>query len=142
MSTKLTSTTAKVRDPQKVSKIFASYEVRGAEVELHEEKEGWVLDMAFKDESYDGWEWPAALHRDQWPIQEEYADEDDWYDELDRRFDDQGDEGFLALLRDLAPTLETQLLILVAVRESAYSSARAWTVQPETREIQTLRIDL
>jgi hypothetical protein len=144
MSIEVTSTKAKVRDPQKIQEILDSYEVCGVGIKLQEEKDEWVLEMAFEDkddESLDWWPSPAALHLDQLPMDEEYPEEDDLFDEWDKRLGDQGDEGFLALLRDLATVIQTPLLILSANRDEEGSSAKVWSLQPGTKEVETLIID-
>jgi hypothetical protein len=65
--------------------------------------------------------------------------------EWDRRHRDEGGHRFLALLRDLAPQLETPLLVLVAIRDTTIGVhfwAQAWGVQPGAKEVQTLGIAL
>jgi len=146
MEAKVESTKAKVSDPQKVREILDSYDLRGAEIKLQKDKDGWVLEVAFEgdsdndDESLDWWPSPAALHRDHWPKEEEYPDEDALFDEWARRIGEQGDEGFLALLRDLGNALETPLLILAADHDFEDSSAKVWRVQPGNEKVETLHI--
>jgi hypothetical protein len=150
MSVELTSTTAKVNDPQTVRKILDSYALRGVDIELREEGSGGTLEMAFQEGDPDLSERPLALHRDQWPDEEEYpAEEELDEDELgetewDNRYEEKGEEGFLALLRDLAPCLETPLMILVVGKEcfTSFYSAQAWTVHPGSKEVTTLRVSL
>ncbi len=105
--------------------------------------------MAFQQKDPDWWEWPLALHRDQWPDEEEYPDEDSDEAELgetewDKRYEKKGEEGFLALLRDLAPFLETPLMILVVGRDHSFSTcaAQAWTVRPGRKKVKTLAVSL
>jgi hypothetical protein len=64
MSVELTSTNAKVNDPQRVRKILDSYAWRGVEIELHEEGSGGTLELAFQEGDPDWSEWPQAVHRD------------------------------------------------------------------------------
>ena len=150
MSVELTSTKARVRDPQKVREILATYDVKGVEIQLREEGAGWVLEMGSHIVAWDEGEWPQALHFDDWPDEDPYPDEDEGDEvelgetEWDKRFMEKGDEGFLALLRDLIPCLETPLLILVTVRDAVFHSiySQAWNVQPGAREVQTLEVSL
>jgi hypothetical protein len=150
MSVMVTSTKAKVRDPEKVRAVLESYQWEGIEVELHEGGQQWVLAMAFEEGDFDWWEWPLALHRGQWPSEDRYPDEEKWDEETlgetewDRAYEEKGAEGFLALLRDLAPYLETPLLILVTIRDISDHSvqSQAWSVHPGAKEVETLGISL
>jgi hypothetical protein len=75
--------------------------------------------------------------------EEDESDEDSWEeDEWDRRHRDEGDNGFLALLRDLAPHLETPLLVLAMEQGFMGASAQAWIVQPGAKEVETLGVAL
>jgi hypothetical protein len=157
MSVQLTSTNAKVNDPQTVRKILDSYALRGVDIELCEEGSGGTLKMAFQEGDPDWWAWPLALHRDQWPDEEQYPDEDQFdedelgedEDELGetewgKRYEEKGEEGFLALLRDLAPCLETPLMLLVVGKDhfTSFYSAQAWTVHPGSKNVETLDVSL
>jgi hypothetical protein len=140
MSVELKSIKAKVTDPQKVEKILDSYYEQGVEIELSEGPDGWNLAMTFRDHVFDSWSWPQALHWERLPSEEQSPDEDQWDDELDKRYDEEGDEGFLSLLRELAPHLETPLVILWAGQHWDAGSAKAWIVQPGARAVETLDV--
>ena len=77
MSVQLKSTKTKVRDLQRVREVLDSYKMTGVEIRLSEEETGGTLEMVFEDPDRDWYEWPLALHRDQWPCEEEYPDEDE-----------------------------------------------------------------
>jgi hypothetical protein len=149
MSVELTSTKVKVSDHRAVRKILDSYALRGVEIELHEKGSGGTLELTFQERDPDWVEWPLALHRDQWPDEEQHPDEELDEDELgetewDKRYDEKGEEGFLALLRDLAPCLETRLMILVVGKDrfTSFYSAQAWTVHPRSKQVETLNVSL
>jgi hypothetical protein len=147
MSIELTSTKAKVRDAQKVREILESYALQGVDIELYEEGPGGTLEMGFQEGEPDWFEWPLALHRDQWPPEnpDEELDEDDWVEtEWDKRYEEKGEEGFLALLRDLAPCLETPLMILAVAkdRHSPTCAVQAWTVHPGSKDVERLDVSL
>jgi hypothetical protein len=55
-------------------------------------------------------------------------------------YDEKGQDGFLQLLRDLAPHLETPLVILCLSAPCCTGSAVAWSVQPGVREVEMLEI--
>jgi hypothetical protein len=141
----VTSTKAKVRDPQKIREILADYEVDGVEIQLHEEDGSWLLEVVCEDPDALVLGWPAALHIDDWPDEDRYPDEEEededgpreteWF----KRFQEQGDEGFLALLRDLIPYLETSLLIL-AVEYFDFPGAEAWGIHPGAKDVTTLSL--
>jgi hypothetical protein len=104
--------------------------------------------MEFEDEDV-AFQWPQALPLDLWP-DEELAESELEKDEFgrtewDRLYQEKGNEGFLALLRDLAPYLKTPLMILFLHRPLPHydpSSARAWTVHPGSKEVETLDVSL
>jgi hypothetical protein len=98
--------------------------------------------MAYKDQDPDAWEGPVALPRSQWPsgdpdaVGENELDETEW----DRAFDDKGAEGYRALLLELAPYLETPLMVLLGLWNLQDGSAQAWSVQPGAKEVETLDV--
>ncbi len=148
MTVKLESTHARVRDPEKAREVRDDYELRGVEIDLREEGDGWVLEMKFEDPEFDWWEWPLALHRDHWPAEEQGAgeyegEEDDLEpDEWDKLFEEKGKEGFLQLLRDLSPLLLTPLLILAANRDGQDCWSRTWRIAPGAVDIETLEVSI
>jgi hypothetical protein len=142
MPVTLTSTKAKVSDPQKVEKILDSYYEEGVAIQLSEEPDGWTLAMTFRDGDIDGYELPVALPRERLPSEEQYPDDEEWNEEVNNRFDEEGAEGFLALLRELAPHLETPLVILWGAELWRDYSAKAWVVQPGASEVEMLDLNL
>jgi hypothetical protein len=136
MRGEVTSTNARVRDPAKVCAILDSYRVQGVEIMLAKEYPAWTLFMALENEELEMVYRPQALHRDQWLKESEGSDY-----EWDKRFDEQGEEGFLRLLRELAPQLDTPLLLLAVTQAKPMGDARAWSVQPGAKEVQTLTIE-
>jgi len=147
MAVELKSTEVMVREPQKVCEVLNAFAVEGVEIQLSESAVGWTLAMAFSERDPDMWEWPRALHRDLWPSEERYPDMEerdalkDGETEWDKVFEANGSEGFLALLRGLAPYLETPLLVLVAVWSlGEVPETQVWSIQPGTEEVETLEI--
>jgi hypothetical protein len=125
------STRAKVRDLETIRDILDSYEVRGISFQL-EEGEGEFTLVAVLDENNDIEDEPIALHYSQHPNEEQYANDDDYYDALIDLYYEKGGDGFLALLNELAPHLETPLLILTIWGEGVfgYHGAGTWNVRP------------
>jgi hypothetical protein len=143
MATTVTSTKAKVRNPEGVRKVLSSYVREGVEIKLQEEGSGWTLEMAYHDEDLDSWASPAALDIVDLPGKDEYPDEDALFEAEWEAFHEKGEEGFLTLLRQLAPHLESPLLILRAAATSDNGidyAARAWRVEPGAKEVETLEI--
>jgi hypothetical protein len=144
MSVQLIITKAKASDSQKVREISKSYKFRGVELGIQDEAEGCFLIMSFNDKAYESFQWPAALHRDLWPHEEPNPDDEDklgnniW----DKLFEEKGRDGFLALLQDLAPYLETPLLIVLVNGLPNRSSTSAWSVQPGVKEVQELEVSI
>jgi hypothetical protein len=143
MSVIVTSTKAKVRDPEGVRKVLSSYVWEGVEIKLQEEDSGWTLEMTYRDEDLDSWATPAVLHLLDLPSEGEYPDEKALFQAEWDAFHEKGDEGFLTLLRQLAPHLESPLLILRAAATSSNGidyAARAWRVEPGAKEVESLEI--
>jgi hypothetical protein len=148
MAISVHSATAKVRDPEEVRTILASFKVRGVEIQLNNESaqwpelEDWSLELTFKDEHPNAMGGPKALPADQWP-KEDDGQEDQWgQTELDRRFEQKGDDGFEELLLKLAPHLAAPLLILSVTRHGPDCDAHAWRVEPGCKEVETLGASL
>jgi hypothetical protein len=140
MSTKLVSTKARVGARKKVRAILDSYATDGVEFRLTDDRRGWFLEAAFEEDDLGAWGFAAAVHHDQLPDKEAYADEGAWMEAWDGVLVEKGQEGFLVLLRELAPHLKTPLLILSASWGGAEGGARAWIVQPGAKEPVTLRL--
>jgi integrase len=107
----------RVRDPERVREALDSYAREGLEIKLQEEGSGWTLEMAYRDEDWESWDLPAALSINDLPREDQYPDEDAYFEAEGKDYRERGDQGFLTLLRELAPHLESPLLI-VAVAAS------------------------
>jgi hypothetical protein len=142
MTSELVSTTARVRDPEQVRTILDSYLVDGVEITLAQDGSDWVLRAAFEDADPNEFQRPVALHRGQLPDEQKYPDQNAWGDALDELLQERGGEGFEALLRDLAPHVETPLLLLYADWVGTGASATVWRAQPGTGEVETLDLHL
>ena len=143
MSATVTSTKAKVRDPERVREVLESYEWEGVEIKLQEEDSGWTLEMAYRDEDWESCDWPAALRSEDLPSEDQYPDEDALYDARADLLGEKGGEGFLALLRELAPHLESPLQVLAVAAspfDGFYYGAGAWRVEPGGKEVETLEV--
>jgi hypothetical protein len=143
MSVDVTSTKARVRDPERVREVLDSYAWEGVEFKLREEGSGWTLEMAHHDEDWESWDLPAALSIDDSPGEGQHPDGDGPSEAEWEAFREKCAEGFLALLRELAPHLESPLLILAVaatpIDEFKYA-ARAWRVEPGAREVDALAV--
>jgi hypothetical protein len=89
-----------------------------------------------------GWDAdPQAVHVDQWPDDEEYPDEDDWDDAMQLVLEEKGNEGFVAMLRELAPYLQTPLTVVWhSIFEGHFGGAGQWTVQPGSPDVQVQEV--
>jgi hypothetical protein len=140
MAVTLKSTKAKVREPEKMRALLASWKWKGMEINLQEEKSGWTLEMAYHEGDVEGWQLPVALRIEDLPSEDEYPGEDAFFEAEDEVYDEKGGEGFLTFLRELAAYLESPLLILVAVGLSGLDYwAKVWRVEPGAKEVQTLK---
>jgi hypothetical protein len=139
MSTKLVTNKVRIRDPKKVRASLDPRQMDGIKFRVRKQGTGYVLDAAFKTWDPTDWQAPVAVRLDQLPAREGYADEEAWLEAADEVLSAKGREGFLALLRELAPHLEAELLILSASRGEGRCWAEVWCVRPGAKEVQTLR---
>jgi hypothetical protein len=142
MAETVKSTRAKVRDAEKVREVLDAYAWDGVEIKLQEEGSGWTLEMAYHDEEPGMVDWPQAVKREELPSGDEDTDEDDLIEAQADVYDKKGDEGFLALLRELAAHFESPLLILAAAGPDGkfYSGAEVWRVEPGAKEVESLAV--
>jgi hypothetical protein len=141
MSVRLTSNKARIRDLQEVREILDSYEWDNLDLTFQEEGAVWTLEIHYHDYDLDAWERQVALRDEDLPSKVEYPDEDDHFDGESDLLKEKGDEGFLALLCELAAHLESLLVILVAVTSliaDNVSATQAWLVEPGAKEVETL----
>jgi hypothetical protein len=117
--------------------------------------------MAYHEGDPEDYQFPEAVRRDQLPNEEDFhedgeedlpdedddegfPDEDRWYKAVDKLYEEKGEEGFLALLRELAPHLESPLLILEVWNDVFFGhahGAEVWHVQPGASEVETLGVE-
>jgi hypothetical protein len=133
---KVTCIEAKVRDADvgNLQEVLDTYYTRGALFVL---TDGYLKVDTEPDEV-----WCDALKWDQVPDPEEFPDEDSYWEASCEVWQKEGKEGFLALLLEIAPYLESPLIILAVCDrdlEPGYS-AQVWSVQPGTMEVKTLTV--
>lgn len=134
MSVELASTTGKVNDIKKVRLILESYCFDGVDIQ--------VDDIGHLLLSTDGNDFslPLAVKADRLPNEEE--DDPDLEDHNIKMWFktmcEEGDEEFLAFLRELAPYLETPLMILAVENENGDAVAQIWRAQPGSETVETM----
>jgi hypothetical protein len=139
MAWKIKSSRPTVRAPEEVRRLVeTSYETRGVRFRLSEEGPGHVLDVTPDDDFGD--HPPTAVPVDLVPHEADYSDEDAWFDARAEAFYKHGDEGLLALLRQLSPYLESPLVILALDDDAEGCSAEVWTVHPGAQEALHLQV--
>lgn len=132
----LTSTEAKVRNHQAVQVLLDSYECDDVEIWLTQQDDGWVLLLA---PVFDDWCWPTAIRVEEVLDPNQYPDEESYEEAMCELRGEKGSEGFRDLLRNIAPHLESPLLILLG-NLSYDSGATAWCIQPGATEPVRLAI--
>jgi hypothetical protein len=137
MASVLVSTTVKVTDVQAVKGVLDNYYFNfDPEVEPREGAGAGTLTIAGHDS------WPEAVHVDEWADRQEFPDEDAWDDAMRRLLEERGEEGFVAMLGDLAPYLETPLTVVWhRILEGHFDGAGQYTVWPGSPyvQVQTVR---
>jgi hypothetical protein len=117
-----TSNKALVRDVATVRKIWESYDVVNVVSNLRSRKGKAVFSLEQVGE------WPPEARR--LPRREDFPDERAWQKAVDERENDEyDDETFIALLKELAPHLKSELLILTGTTIDG-GFAKSWSVQP------------
>jgi hypothetical protein len=148
MSATVTSTKAKVRDPQKVRETLDSYHLEGVEFDLRQEGPAWVLQASSHEPDHESDETPRAVRREGLPDEDDYPNEDDYLDAIiaiDEIRDAKGREGFLDLLRQLAAHLESPLLILSAAASPVGGfgyDGRVWRVGPGAQQVEMVELSV
>lgn len=132
---KTQSTTARVSDIGAVQDVLDGYRFDfTVELKADDGAVAGTIRMFHEDD------WPSALKRNWLPDPEETSNRE--CDEIERHlFMEEGDEGFTGLLLDLAPFLETPLLVLGAGVVGERYLAESWSVGPGGKEVATVRID-
>ena|ERR1700677_455487 len=128
-----TSNTEKVDDLDAVQAILGEYEIDG-DILLRPDEDGpgGMIRIRAKNT------WPKAVMYDECPS----PDGDDGDDDESWVLFEEGDEGFLDLLGDLGPHLETPLEVqAVMIDGYEFVAAKEWTVRPGAKEIETKTID-
>jgi hypothetical protein len=131
------STKANVSNVQAVKSIFDSYWYDfDFQIETHDSAGNGCLTLSGIDS------WPEAMHLEDLPDDEEYPDEDDWDDALQDLLMEKGNEGFVAMLRKLAPYLETPLTVVwYSIDAYDFHGAGRWTVWPGSPDVQVQKVD-
>jgi hypothetical protein len=142
MGVTLKSNKVYVRDVERLRERLADYEWEGVEFVIREEGSRWTLELVYSEDDLEVWASPAAVKLEDLPDVE--ADPDDDYSEAEGEvWVEKGEEGFLSLLGELAPHVESALLILVgegSLLSGHGHSAQAWLVQPGAKEVETLQV--
>jgi hypothetical protein len=133
----LESTKAKVRDVQAVKEVLDRYWYY---FDPEIETQGGVGNGYLTLSGFDSW--PEALRVEDWPDDEEYPDEDAWDDAMRHLLAEKGNEGFVAMLRELAPYLETPLTIVWhRIEGGEFDGAGQWTVWPGSPYVQVQQVN-
>jgi hypothetical protein len=132
MASTLQSTKAKVTDVQAVQAVLDRYWCDfQAHVEPRDGAGAGTLTLS-------GGGSPEALLADELPDRRAYPHQDTWDDAVGVLAAAHGEERFAALLRDLAPYLETPLTVLwhCTLDDGGFGGAAQWTVGPGSPHVQ------
>jgi len=125
---KLTTNKASVTNVEKVCQIFDAFDYLGFTWKIRTWEGRNILELKGDDS------WPLAVKFDEMPIEEQFDNEDAYFHaQLDVLYE-KGDKGFLSLLNELAPYLQTPLVILLSYRDGRTMS-QTWSVQPGGKEV-------
>ena len=82
--------------------------------------------------------WPRAVPVTELPKEEDYDDKDQYWDDMHWVYFEGGNEGFTALLQELASCIETPMMILASWKEGWFSNARVWRIEPGSVQVEKL----
>jgi hypothetical protein len=142
MGVTLKSNKVYVRDVERLRERLADYEWEGVEFNLREEGARWTLALEHAEDDLEVWDLPRALKVEDLLDVEADPDDEDCEEEAEV-WAEKGEAGLLSLLGELAPHVESALLILVGEGsefDGFHYSAQAWLVQPGAKEVATLRV--
>jgi hypothetical protein len=135
MSMHARSTQTQVREPQKVREVLDSYILRLIGSKIYEESDGWFLELWYRDKhSFDAGE-PLAVRRDLLPRGKKIRKA-----ALENLIQEEGEAGFISLLRELIPFLVTPLMVLSVSYSESSMYALAWLVLPGAEDVKTLAV--
>lgn len=141
MATTWVSSKAKVHDVEMLKKVLDSYAWPvDVNIDLREEDSGGILEVTYEDGDWDAWCSPTAVKVEDLPDPDLYPDDDHFFDAEFEVFEEKGNEGFLALLRELAQHLESPLQFLVANHSGINHAATVWLVHPGATDVETLEV--
>jgi len=134
MARSITSNRAKV-NVQKTQDVLNKYELDGIEV--------WIDDQGYlraAAESVGERPWPKAVPVTDFPDADDYATEDEYWDDFFEALEEKGDEGFKCLLRELSFCIETPFVILAisVCEDGGDSDARVWKIDPGSADVEEL----
>jgi hypothetical protein len=126
------STKAKVKNVQAVEEVLDRYwHEFDPEIEDDDGSASGSLTLS----GYDAF--PQAVSEADWPADDEYPDDHAWESAVEDLLWKLGDEGFVALLQDLAPYLGTPLTVVWHWTGSGeFLGAGQWTVWPGSPYVQ------
>jgi hypothetical protein len=126
---------AKISDEQKVAAVLDSYKMQG--LKFLRDEETLTVDV-----DWDGQlgKLPRAVKWDELLDRNQYPDEDSWLGAISAMFNERGEEGFLSLLRELAPYLETPLAIAAVGFEKGVYILMRWRIEPGASEVEFVRL--
>jgi hypothetical protein len=135
MPATLQSTKARVTDVQAVKAVLARY---WCDFKAHVVRRGAGAGTL----TLSGGGSPEALLADEFPDRREYPHQDTWDDAVGDLAAAHGEERFAALLRDLAPYLETPLTVIwhCTLDDGGFGGAGQWTVWPGSPHVQVQEV--
>src|SRR5262249_40093741 len=131
-----------VRDVERLRERLTDYEWEGVEFVIREEGARWTLELEHSEDDPEVCDSPRAVKVEDLLDMEADPDDEDCEAEGEV-WAEKGEEGLLSLLGELAPHVESALLILVGEGsefDGFHYSAQAWLVQPGAKEVVTLRV--
>jgi hypothetical protein len=131
---------AKVNNVKAVRKILERYDSRLPLEVVADGKDGKGRLVLGRQDPFDS-RWPSAV--DDLP-DEAFDDDDWWFDGRDELHEKLGEKGLTDLLIELAPYLDSPLIVQAASVSSMgeFGRAKEWTIGPQDKEVEVKEIGL
>jgi hypothetical protein len=131
-----------VKNVPEVRRILDQYDSR-LPLEVIAEGDGSVGTLTLRQEMYEAEEWPSAVKVEDLPAEGAFNDIDLENEVVDSLHEKRGQRGLTTLLLELAPYLDSPLIVKAASFSSdgEFYRAAEWTTRPGAAEVEVKEID-
>jgi hypothetical protein len=119
---------------ERVREILQKFDLK--DVEFQFDEKGYLEVVGTKNAGAE--DWPQAVPVSELPRKEDYPDEEEYQEAVYDVYDDEGGDGFIALLKELTSCIEAPLTILAVSADSHWSESCVWRIEPGSQHVEVL----